>query len=773
MRVRAHRQISAPVDVVWDVVTDHEGMSTWFPGVAVALERPGVQGGIGAVRIVRMTGLSIREQVTDIEPARRLAYRCISGHPLRDYRGEIFLAPSGTGTSLTWVLDTSTRFRLVAWLLVNQARLFAWSLARAAERSSALIRSADTDRTKEPAVQHVQSTASTQQTPGADSSPGPASLAEAFQRNASRDPQALALSTPDGSATLTWGQYAEQVRDIAAALHAHGVRRGDSVALMMLNRPEFYPIDTAAIHLGAIPFSIYNTSSAEQIRWLFASAKPSMVFCDSSHAAAVLEAVDGGTAVKAVVCVDGDVEGATTSVEFRGVRSDDFDFESTWRSVTPDDVLTLIYTSGTTGEPKGVQITHGNMLAQLAATNTFLEAGPGDRVISFLPSAHIADRWAAHYLQLVCGTTVYPLVDRTQLLPTMLRVRPTLFGAVPQVWQKIRAGVLAMIDAEADEERQAGIQQTLAVGARYARSRSDGTLTAELESLFATADTQVLSHLRSRLGLDQARIVMSGAAAVPVEIVEFFNSIGVPLIDGWGMSELSCMGAFMPNHAPRLGSVGMALPGVQVRLGEDGELLVRGPIVMKGYLGRPELTAELIDDEGWLYTGDVARIDDEGYIYIIDRKKEIIVNSSGKNISPAGIEGHLKAASPLIGQAVVIGEARPFLTALIVLDADAAGQYAASRALPADASSLAADEGVVAALSAAVTEANTHVSQVEHVRKFAVLPQFWEPGSELLTHTMKLRRRPIGARYADVIEALYRLPRDESVLRIADAASAS
>jgi long-chain acyl-CoA synthetase len=740
MRFAAVRRVQVPVEVVWRVLLDHEAMSTWAPGVRVTLEREGTgsRGGVGAVRIVRAAGLTIREMVTDAVDERLLGYRCLSGLPLRDYAGEVHLTPNGNGTTVTWVLSTSARSRLVGIPVALYARIFAAALCRAATRVAA----------GEPTT-------------------GARSLAEAFQRTVARDPDGLALSTPDGAITRTWRQYGEQVSRTAAALHAHGVRRGDRVALMMANRPEFYPIDTGALHLGAVPFSIYNTSTATQVRWLVDSARPEVVVCDADHAPRVLAAIDGSS-VKYVICVDDGVEGTTGLTAFLDAGASSFDFDAAWRAVEPEDVLTVIYTSGTTGEPKGVQLTHANMLAQVEATNRFLRAGPGDRILSFLPSAHVADRWAAHYLQICCGTTVYPLADRAQLLPAMLQVRPTMFGAVPQVWQKIRAGVLMMIAAEPDADRRAGIERAIELGRAYVRGREAGAVTAALGAAFRAADETVFAPLRAKLGLDAARVVMSGAAPVPVDVVEFFNALGIPLIDGWGMSELSCMGAFTPLDAPRLGSVGKVLPGNEVRLAEDGELLVRGPIVMTGYLGRPDLTAETIDPHGWLRTGDIARIDDDGYLFVVDRKKELLVNSSGKNLSPAAIEGRVKAATPLIAQVAAVGDGRPFVVALVVLDPDAAGQYARSRELTADPAVLAADPGIQAAVAAAIEVANGQVAEVEHIRKYTVLPEFWEPGSDVLTHTMKLRRRPIQARYADLIEALYRLPREQAVLRAGD-----
>jgi long-subunit acyl-CoA synthetase (AMP-forming) len=311
-----------------------------------------------------------------------------------------------------------------------------------------------------------------------------------------------------------------------------------------------------------------------------------------------------------------------------------------------------------------------------------------------------------------------------------------------------------MVAGQPDGVRQA-MEEAFRLGRERVRAGQLGTVPAEIAAGCASAEESTFRPLRERLGLDQARIVLSGAAAIPVDVVEFFNALGVPLTDGWGMSELTCMAAITPVGELRLGTVGRAIRGVEIVLADDGELLVRGPTVMRGYLGRPDLTAEAIDPEGWMHTGDIGEIDADGYIRVIDRKKELIINSSGKNMSPANIEGAVKACSSMIAQVVAIGDDRPFNVALVVLDPDAAAQFAEARGRASDAASLAADADVLALVQDAVDRANARLSRVEQIKRFMVLPTFWEPGSDILTHTMKLRRRPIAARYAREIEQLY------------------
>jgi long-subunit acyl-CoA synthetase (AMP-forming) len=325
------------------------------------------------------------------------------------------------------------------------------------------------------------------------------------------------------------------------------------------------------------------------------------------------------------------------------------------------------------------------------------------------------------------------------------------------VWEKIKAAVEFAVANEVDEVKRAALHWALSVGANKAAALlAHQPVPDDVAAEWATADELVLSKLRERLGLDQVRWAVSGAAPIPAQTLGFFVGIGIPMTELWGMSELSCIATVSHPRDAKLGTVGKPLPGVECRLADDGELLVRAPLVMKGYRKEPAKTAEALDADGWLHTGDVAQIDDEGYLTIVDRKKELIINAAGKNMSPANIEKSIKAACPLIGVVMAIGDARPYNTALIVLDAESAGPYAAQRRL-ADASpeGLAADPELIAQIAAGVAQGNTELSRVEQIKRFSVLPAFWEPGGDEITLTMKLKRRPITEKYAAEIEALY------------------
>ncbi|MGH9010551.1 MAG: AMP-binding protein [Acidimicrobiia bacterium] len=558
---------------------------------------------------------------------------------------------------------------------------------------------------------------------------------------------------------ITWREYAQRVRSIAAGLAALGVERGHTVALMMSNRPEFNLCDTAAMHLGAMPFSVYNTLAPEQIAYLFSNAENRVVICEAGFADRVAAA---GGKVEHIVCVDGASSGRLSLADLEAMGDPGFDFDAAWRAVGPDDVLTLIYTSGTTGPPKGVEITHANMLAEIAATSSVIPVTSTDRIASYLPSAHVADRWSSHYQQMIFGLQITCVADIRTIAAALADIRPTLWGAVPRVWEKIKAALEARIESEADPQRKQAMQWAVATGIKKVRAEQavingegpgpDEALLAE----YGKADELVLSKIRQQIGLDDVHWSIIGAAPASIDVLEFFDAIGLPICELWGMSELSCCASINPPGRIKLGTVGPALPGVELTIADDGELLCRGPLVMRGYRNEPEKTAEAIDADGWLHTGDVATIDDEGYVRIVDRKKELIINAAGKNMSPANIESRLKSASPLIGQAVAIGDRRSYNVALIVLDPDACGAYAAKAGLAdASAAALCQNEWIVAAVSAAVEEANAGLSRVEQIKTFRILPVDWLPGGDELTPTMKLKRKPIAEKYAAEIDALY------------------
>lgn len=585
-----------------------------------------------------------------------------------------------------------------------------------------------------------------------------ATLCALMQQTISEHGDAVALRDADNQSVLTWREYGKRVESVARGLAAHGVERGDTVALMLTNRPEFHIVDAAVMHLGAVPYSIYNTSSTEQISYLFSHAGNRLVVCEEQFLTAVRTAAEGSS-VDTIVCVDTvgrDLDPVLSLADLETSGTDDFDFHAAWTSVSPKDVLTLIYTSGTTGPPKGVELTHANLTYVLTRLPMVLGDSTGGRVISYLPDAHIVNRFSAHYAPMVFHSTTVTLNEPKRLPEILRQVRPTDFVGVPMLWYRFIASIQTGLD------QQSGLKGALARWAlRTGQAKARATLRGRRRPTWSrlpelVADRLVLARIRQQIGLDQAGSVVTGSAPLDQDAMVFLFALGLPISEAWGMSETTGVTTLNCASKPRLGTVGTPLPGTEVRVAEDGELLVRGAALMKGYRGDPAKTSETIDCDGWIHTGDVGRIDADGYVTIVDRKKELIINASGKNMSPANIENALQTACPLVSTAIAIGDRRPHVSALFTLDADAAQAFAAQRGL-ADTSiaALAASPIVRAAVQQGVDAANARLSRVEHIRSWVILPHTWEPGGGELTPTLKLRRRFIITKYADEIEQLY------------------
>ncbi len=581
-------------------------------------------------------------------------------------------------------------------------------------------------------------------------------LTEALRRTAANNPDVVAVRLPDDSVSITWADLLDRVDAVAGGLAKLGIGRGDTVAIMLSNRPEFHIVDLAAAMLGATPFSIYQTYPAGEIEYLCTDAATKVAIVEQAFLPVVLEARKNLPGLEHVVVVDGDPPDGTTGLEDVEGSNPDFDAAATASAIEPDDVLTLIYTSGTTGKPKGVQLSHHSVMVSAHAVQEIIPVEAGSRVISWLPAAHIAERMAHHYIPVVyaCTTTCAP--NPRDILSYLPQVHPTWFFAVPRIWEKLKAGLETMQAAQPEEQRRP-VQEALQASVERVRLRQRGEpVPDELEQKFKQADEQMFSGLRAMLGLDQAIAVNVGAAPTPVEVLEFFHALGIELAELWGMSETCGFGTCNRPGAVKIGTVGPPAPGAQLRLEQDGEVLIRGEFLMLGYRNQPEKTAEAIDPEGWLHTGDIGEIDEDGYLKIVDRKKELIINAAGKNMSPANIEAALKTASPLIGQAATIGDARPYNTALLVLDADYAPQWAQQNGIEADGlEALATEPKVIEAVQQGVDDANAHLARVEQIKKFVIVPGDWIPGGDELTPTMKLKRKPIAAKYHDEIEAMY------------------
>jgi long-subunit acyl-CoA synthetase (AMP-forming) len=571
-------------------------------------------------------------------------------------------------------------------------------------------------------------------------------MCEAFQITAAEWADSPALRLKDSEYEASWADYANTVRRRAAGLAALGIGRGDTVGFMLVNRPALHLTDCAAMHLGATCFSVYNTSSLEQVEYVVANAGNRVLVTEQAFLETVLATRERVAGLEHVVVVDGEAPEGTISIEeLEALGDPGFDFEASWRAVEPDDVLCLIYTSGTTGPPKGVQLTHANMVAVWRACNAVQATAPGGRMISYLPSAHIADRWAGLYAQMFYGNCVYCCPDPRQMVAYSIEVKPTVWGGVPRIWEKLKAAIEVGIAAEADEAKREATVRAIEVGQRRARAATEGSVPPDLQSEWEEAEERVLSGIRAMLGLDQVESFVVGAAPTPPEVLEFFLALGIEIRETWGMSETSAIATLNPPGGARIGTVGPPIPNTQVKLAPDGEVMVRGPQVMAGYRNMPEKTAEAFTEDGWLRSGDIGEFDEDGYLRIVDRKKELIINAAGKNMSPANIEAKLKAASTLIAHAVAIGDNRPYNVALLVLDPETLAARGASPA----------DPEIATEITRAIEEANARLSRVEQIKRHRVLPGEWLPGGEELTPTMKLKRRPIERKYEAEIEALY------------------
>jgi long-subunit acyl-CoA synthetase (AMP-forming) len=541
----------------------------------------------------------------------------------------------------------------------------------------------------------------------------PGTITQAFLRTAAERPDEVAYRTRGDEISITWSEARTRVGELAGRLSALGLGRGDMVALMLANRPEFQICDLAVLMTGATPFSVYQTSPPNQIQYIVGDAGSRVLITEQAFLGKIVEARRELPGLETIVVIDGEAPEGVLGLDDLPAADASFDLEAAAAAVQPDDLLTLIYTSGTTGPPKGVEIMHSNFFAYSAGLlDSVPNLKPGSNVISWLPNAHVAERDAHHYLPILCGMQVTCCPDGRQILDYLAEVRPSWFFSVPRIWEKL---------------------QTRA------------------ETLLAAGEPDVVRAI----GLDRANCHIGAAPAAP-ELIEFFLGIGVELSEIWGMSETSGAGTMNPVGAAKIGSSGRPVRNLEMKLAEDGEILVRGPIMMRGYRNKPEATKAAYTDDGWFLTGDIGELDDDGYVRIVDRKKELIINAAGKNMSPANIESALKSASPLIGQACVIGDGRPYNTALVVLDPEYAPSWAGKQGLP-DTSipGLAGDERVREAVQEGVERANATLSRVEQIKYFSIVPADWPPAGDELTPTMKLKRKPIAEKYADAIDAMY------------------
>ena len=467
-------------------------------------------------------------------------------------------------------------------------------------------------------------------------------ITQAFVRTAAERPDEVAYRTRGDEISITWAEARERVADLASRLAQLGLGRGDTVALMLANRPEFHICDLAVLMTGATPFSVYQTSPPNQIRFIIGDAGSRVMITEQSFLPRILEARKELPDLETVIVIDGDAPDGVLALYDLPATDPGFDLDAAAAAVDAEDLLTLIYTSGTTGPPKGVEISHRGFFAYSAGLlDNVPNLKPGSHVISWLPNAHVAERNAHHYLPIMCQMTVTCCSDGREIMDYLAEVRPSWFFSVPRIWEKLQTRAEALL-AEAPMYAPASLADAIE---KVRLEQRGEPVPTQLASRVAEADERTFFSIRRALGLDRANCHIGAAPAAP-ELIEFFLGLGVGLSEIYGMSETTGAGTMNPPDAPRIGSSGKAVRNLELKLADDGEILVRGPIMMRRYRNLPDETAAAYTEDGWLHTGDIGEIDEDGYVRIVDRKKELIINAAGKNMSPANIEARAQEREP-------------------------------------------------------------------------------------------------------------------------------
>ena len=580
-----------------------------------------------------------------------------------------------------------------------------------------------------------------------------------FLETVERHPDLVALRwrRDDGSwGEWTFRDYADRVARAVTGLRNLGVQDGQRIVLMMRNIPDFHVVDVAAYFVGATPVSIYNSSSPEQVEYLVNHSEAVLaVVEDIGFLERFLKVRSELPALGSIVVLDDPDDLAPDDVLQGGSLFDNepADLAEAAQVCSPDHLATMIYTSGTTGPPKGVMLTHRNIAWTVESLRLVLpfDDYSGKRAVSYLPMAHIAERMTSHYQGAFLGYTVTTCPDPSLIAEYLREVRPNFLFGVPRVWEKIYAGVNAALAADPEKAKQ--FNEGVEAASPLAEKVDWGTATDEE---LATWDflQSVFAGVRGLVGLDECEAAITGAAPIPADILRWFRAIGVPLSEIYGMSESSGPMTWTANRV-KPGTVGPAIPGCEVKLADDGEIICRGGNVFQGYLKEPEKTAEALDEDGWLHSGDIGVVDEDGYFKIVDRKKELIITAGGKNISPANLEAALKMI-PLVGQACAVGDQKPFVSALVVLDPEVAPAWASANGVEfGSLADLATNEVIVAEIERGLAEVMAEFNNAERVKKVHIIGEEWLPDSDVLTPTSKLKRRGVLARYEIEIDEIY------------------
>ncbi|MGV9560635.1 AMP-dependent synthetase/ligase [Streptomyces sp. NPDC003522] len=594
--------------------------------------------------------------------------------------------------------------------------------------------------------------------------PADRTLPHLLARNAREHPGLPALSwqsadSDGGWTTFSWAEVREHTRSLAAGYRALGVGRGDHVLLMMSNRPEHWLSDLALVRLGAVPVSVYGTAAPEQITHIARNCRARLAVVEGAAQVAVWEPLlaDADTPLERLVVAESGAEGGHHPYAALLREPAPERFAGELDAARPDDPLTVVYTSGTTGEPKGVVLTHRQVMSNALALDAVVELPPHVDHICYLPFAHIAERMLGIYLPCHRASHVHLCADPARVGEVVRKVRPAQFFGVPRIWEKLSAAVRAVLSLMPAEQRVV-IDRAFEVAREHVGYRERGEEPpAGLEERYEHARKDVLLPLLAAGGLDRVTWSASASAPMSLDVVRFWAGFGIVVMDAWGLTETTGVATSnSPRTGFRLGSVGRPVESVEIRVAEDGEILVRGSSVFSGYLRPDGSVRSAVDADGWLATGDIGRIDEDGFLWLTDRKKEMIITSTGKNVSPALVENALKE-HPLIGQAMVHGDNRSYLVALLVLDAEAAPAWAAAHGIEAEGgpAGLAEHPAVRAEVDRAVAAANLRLNRTEQVKRYELLAEEWGPATGELTPSLKMRRRVIRDKYADELSELY------------------
>jgi long-chain acyl-CoA synthetase len=582
-------------------------------------------------------------------------------------------------------------------------------------------------------------------------------LGSAFLRAAELHPERAALREFGASEhSLSIGEWAQRSSAVAGGLRSLGLSPGDRVALLLTTRLDFHIVDMGVMLGGAVPFSLYATSPVVQLAQCVENARPRVLVTESVLADHARELQAACPVIEQLVVLE---DARPEEISLAGLAArcpTGFDPRAEVADVAAGDLCSLLYTSGTSGPPKGVRYVHAALMATMRAIAERFPVSPEGATVSYLPMAHIAERLFSHYASFVFGYTVTALGDMPRLLDALLEVRPTRFFGVPRTWEKLLAAVDVALEPRFGAERAAAIRAALPRA--VARVQADQHARGVPRELEATReqDDALLAALAGLVGLDRVEWACIAGAPADRATVEAFHAMGVAVNELYGMSETIMTTMASPDQI-RIGWAGPPMPGTRVKLAADGEILISGPTVTPGYFRDPDRTREAIDADGWMHSGDIGELDARGYLRIVDRKKALIINSSGKNMSPATIEQAIRGGASLLGQVVVVGDHRPYNVGLIVLDPDGLAALCRDRAItPAPLAELSRHPEVLASVDAAVAVGNARLSRVEQIKRHAVLDHVWLPAGFALTATAKLKRAQIQERYADLIDGLYR-----------------